>query len=230
MSSKIVKSVWALSFMVLALNANDLDLKNSGVSINYEDSNGDKQEYTIKRINNEECKKLNGADPKVIWSGNYAQKGIIADCKKTFVTTVGRISPMKIAKDIQTVGELEVIDFIQNSQENKQTLLVDARMPDWYEKMTIPTAENIPFKYFNPIKYPDDFEDVMETIGIEKNNGKYDFSHAKTLLIFCNGAWCLQSEFAIKNLIKIGYPQKKLLWYRGGMYSWKMLNLTTIKP
>lgn len=213
-----------------SLLANNLDLKGSGVSIDFEDSNGDQQTFTIKRITNEECLKLNGADPKVIWSNDYAQKDIINDCKKTFVTTVGKIAPMKISKNIQTVGELEVIEFIQKSQTNKNLLLVDARMPDWFEKMTIPTAENIPFKYFDPVKYPTDFEDVMETVGIEKKMGLYDFSNAKTLLIFCNGAWCLQSELAIKNLKKIGYPENKLLWYRGGMYSWKMLNLTTITP
>lgn len=230
MLKNVLKIVLGATISFATLSANNLDLKNSGVSINFEDSNGDKQSYSIKRITNEECKKLNGADPKVVWSGDYAKKDIISDCKKTFVTTVGKIAPMKISKNIITVGELEVIDFIQKSQTNKNLLLVDARMPDWYEKMTIPTAENIPFKYFDPVKYQDDFEDVMETTGIEKKDGKYDFTNARTLLIFCNGSWCLQSALAIKNLKKIGYPEEKLLWYRGGMYSWKVLNLTTVAP
>ena len=229
--NKLLKIVLSTSISISCLSANNLNLKNSGVSINIEDDNGDKQHYTIKRITNEDCKALNGADPKVIWSDNYANKNIINDCKKTFVTTVGKISPIKISENIKTVGELEVIDFIQKSQQNENLLLVDARMPDWYEQMTIPTAQNIPFKYFNPKKYPTDFEDVMDSIAIEQNeDGTYDFSEAKTLLIFCNGAWCLQSELAIKNLQKIGYPENKLFWYRGGMYSWKMLNLTTIEP
>jgi rhodanese-related sulfurtransferase len=227
----ISKYIVSLSIITCSLWANGLDLKNGGVSISFEDDNGDKQHYTIKRITNEKCKSVNGANPEVIWSGNYANKNVPNDCKKTFVTTIGKISPIKISKNIQTVGELEVIDFIKKSQKNKNLLLVDARMPSWYEKMTIPTAENIPFNYFNPKKYATDFEDTMDTIGIEQDDkGNYDFSEAKTLLIFCNGSWCLQSVLAIKNLKMIGYPEEKLLWYRGGMYSWKLLNLTTITP
>jgi len=107
-------------------------------------------------------------------------------------------------------------------------MIIDARLPDWYEKFTLPTAENIPFKYFNPKN--GNFEDILEEIGVEIENGKYHFENAKTLLLFCNGPWCPQSTFAINNLQKIGYPEEKLKWYRGGTYAWKMLNLTTIEP
>ena len=34
-------------------------------------------------------------------------------------------------------------------------LLIDSRLPDWYLQFTIPTAENIPFTYFDKSKYPD---------------------------------------------------------------------------
>ena len=61
-------------------------------------------------------------------------------------------------------------------------------------------------------------------------DGKYNFKNAKTMLLFCNGVWCPQSTWAIENLLKIGYPKEKLMWYRGGMYSWKMLNLTSVIP
>ncbi|XPV53951.1 MAG: rhodanese-like domain-containing protein [Halarcobacter ebronensis] len=135
---------------------------------------------------------------------------------------------MKITDKIQTIGEIEVINFIKESQERDDMLLIDARLPDWFLQMSIPTAENIPFTYFNKDKYPDDFYDVLDMIGVkEVSKGKYDFTQAKELVLFCNGAWCPQSTFAIENLIKIGYPEEKISWYRGGMYSWKMLNLTT---
>jgi hypothetical protein len=86
----------------------------------------------------------------------------------------------------------------------------------------------MPFKSFNP-KHQD-FEIVLDTAGVEYEDGKFDFSNAKTMLLFCNGTWCPQSVWAIENLIKIGYPKEKLLWYRGGMNSWTSLNLTTIVP
>jgi rhodanese-related sulfurtransferase len=136
---------------------------------------------------------------------------------------------MKINDKIETIGELEVIKFIEKSQTNKNMLLIDSRLPDWYLQFTIPTAENIPFTYFNKNKYPDDFYDALEMIGVKEiSKDKYDFSKAKELVLFCNGAWCPQSSFAIENLIKLGFPQEKIKWYRGGIYSWKLLNLTTV--
>jgi len=88
-------------------------------------------------------------------------------------------------------------------------LLVDARMLNWYLISTIPGSINIPFKHFNPKKSPDEFEDVLDAIGISVENGKYDFSNAKTLALFCNGSWYPQSTLAINNLLKIGYPKEK---------------------
>ncbi|MBI3873994.1 MAG: rhodanese-like domain-containing protein, partial [Arcobacter sp.] len=142
------------------------------------------------------------------------------ECKKTYVTTVGKISPMKINDDIKTFGELEVLDFMQKAQTDKTMLLVDARLPAWYEKLTIPTSINLPFPNFDKTKNPAEFGDVLEAIGVTLKNGVYDFSNAKTLLLYCNGVWCPQSTWAIENLLKIGYPAKKLNWYRGGLESW----------
>lgn len=224
----LLKLTFLLSTFLISLNANELDLKGKGVLINTLDQNDEELNFVIKRNHNDECLKLNGADPKVVWSGDYAKKDISNNCKKTFVTTVGKISPIKISANIQTVGELEVIDFIKKSQKNDNLLLVDARTPAWFNMMTIPTSTNISFKLFDPKHI--EFEDTLETLGVEYEDGEFDFSDAKTLTIFCNGSWCLQSLLAIKNLKKIGYPENKLLWYRGGMYSWKMLNLTTIQP
>ncbi len=220
---KTLKSFLIMSFITSFTFANEFDLRGEGLSIDYNDNT-----IIIKRMHDDECRKINGADPKNIWSGNYANPILPEKCVKKFVTTVGKITAMKINDKVKTVGELEVIDFIEKSQDNKNMLLIDARLQDWFLQMTIPTAENIPFTYFDKSKYPDDFYDVLEMIGVEEiSNGKYDFKNAKELMLFCNGPWCPQSTFAIKNLIKLGFPQEKLNWYRGGMYSWKMLNLTT---
>ncbi len=218
-----LKIALATSLLTLVVNASELNLRGDGVEVKY-----DEKTYNIKRIHDEECRQINGADPKNIWSGDYAKEGLSSKCVKKFVTTVGKITPMKITDKIQTIGEIEVINFIKESQERDDMLLIDARLPDWFLQMSIPTAENIPFTYFNKDKYPDDFYDVLDMIGVkEVSKGKYDFTQAKELVLFCNGVWCPQSTFAIENLIKIGYPEEKISWYRGGMYSWKMLNLTT---
>lgn len=224
----IAKTTLFLGLTLSSSYANNLNLRGDGVKIKTLDQNDEEVTFIIKRNHNSKCQELNGADPKTIWSGDFARKDIINDCKKTFVTTVGKISPMRISPKIETVGEVEVINFIKAAQTDESLLLIDARTPAWFNMMTIPTSTNVSFKLFNPKHI--EFEDTLETLGVEVEDGKYDFSEAKTLTIFCNGSWCLQSLLAIKNLKKIGYPQEKLKWYRGGMYSWKMLNLTTIKP
>ena len=228
MIGKIGKAVLILSISIGTLTANNLHLKKQGVTINYEDEDGENQTTIIKRIHNNNCKKVNGMDPNVIWGGDYAHKDVPTDCKKTYVTTVGLISPIKIAPDVETYGELEVIDFMKKAQTDKNMILVDARMRNWYLKSTIPTSINMPFKSFKPNHA--DFEMVLDTAEVEYDEGVYDFSEAKTMLLYCNGTWCPQSVWAIENLLKIGFPAKKLKWYRGGMVSWTSLNLTTIVP
>ena len=227
MLSKITKIL--LLVAIGAINCNALDLRKAGVPIDYLDFSGDKKNTIIKRVHDEECQNLR-VNPESIWSGNYASQNIPNKCKKTFATSIGKLSAIKISNDIETYGELEVIEFIHKAQSDSKMALIDARVLDWYLVSTIPGAINIPFGHFDPKKSPDEFEDVLDLIGVSLVNGKYDFKNAKSLLIFCNGAWCLQSQIAIKNLVKIGYPKEKLFWYRGGMYSWTLAGLTTIVP
>jgi rhodanese-related sulfurtransferase len=207
-----------------------LDLKGEGVALNYQDEYGFENKTVIQRHHDKICSdktKVNGGDPDVVWGENYAKSSVPEQCKKTFVTTIGKILPIKM-EGIETYGELEVIEFMKKQETDKNLVLIDARMRPWYNKGTIPGAINLSFKSFEPTHY--DFEVVMDKAGVVYEDGVYDFKDAKTLLLFCNGVWCPQSTWAIENLLKIGYPKEKLLWYRGGMYSWKMLNLTTIVP
>lgn len=229
MFSFLFKSTLAILISSTILSAEGMDLKDKGIAIKYLDLEENQKSTVIKRIHDDECKNVK-VNPTTIWAGNYANEKVPEKCKKTFATTIGKLSPMKIDDGIETYGELEVIDFIQKAQNDDTMQLIDARTLVWFELSTIPGAKNIPFTYFNPKKYPDEFEDVLEDIGVVLKDGKYNFTNAKTLTIFCNGAWCLQSSLAIKNLLNIGYPKEKLFWYRGGMYNWTLAGLTTIVP
>ena len=54
------------------------------------------------------------------------------------------IQPMHVAEGVTTVGELELLKFIENEVNNGTGLLIDARTPSWHEKGTIPGSINIP--------------------------------------------------------------------------------------
>lgn len=139
------------------------------------------------------------------------------------------IHPMQAAPGVETVGELELLDFVQHEVASQRGLLVDARMTTWYDSETIPGAVNIPFVIFTTPS--EKRERILELLGVTKTaTGDYDFSHALSLCMFCNGPWCDQSPRAIRALVDLGYPADKLKYYRGGMQLWKLFGLTTVLP
>jgi rhodanese-related sulfurtransferase len=144
------------------------------------------------------------------------------------------IQPAQLAPGVETIGEVEMVHYLkQMSAGDKSILVVDSRTPDWVEKGTIPGAKNIPWNKLNPASgaSPFDISDIMEKeFGAKNQEGLWDFSDAKTLVMFCNGMWCGQSPNNIKTLLKFGYPAHKIKWYRGGMQDWENLGLTTVKP
>jgi rhodanese-related sulfurtransferase len=144
------------------------------------------------------------------------------------------IQPSSLENGVETIGEIELIDYVKRMTEGDDSiLLIDSRTPDWVAKGTIPGAINVPWTKLNPAKGADPISvvDILTgTFGARELEGLWDFSQAKTLVMFCNGAWCGQSPNNIRNLQRFGYPAHKIKWYRGGMQSWEMLGLTTVKP
>ena len=143
------------------------------------------------------------------------------------------IQPYTLAPGVDTVAELEVLDYLRRMSAGDDSILViDSRTPDWAERGTIPGAVNIPWTQLERSHTEALIvEDVVENqFGAKRAEGFWDFDQAKTLVLFCNGVWCGQSPTNIRSLLRIGYPAHKLKWYRGGMQSWEMLGLTTVKP
>jgi rhodanese-related sulfurtransferase len=143
------------------------------------------------------------------------------------------IQPAELAPGVETIGELEVLYYLKRmSDGDKSILVIDSRTPDWVAKGTIPGAVNIPWDKLNIGKSdPITVQEILEKqLGARQQEGFWNFDNAKTLVMFCNGAWCGQSPTNIKGLVKIGYPANKIKWYRGGMQDWELLGLTTVKP
>jgi len=143
------------------------------------------------------------------------------------------IQPAELAPGVETIGELEMLHYLKKMSGGDATIMViDSRTPDWVEKGTIPGAVNIPWDKLNIGKSdPITVQEIMEKqLGAKQQEGFWNFDNAKTLVMFCNGAWCGQSPTNIKGLLKVGYPATKIKWYRGGMQDWELLGLTTVKP
>lgn len=142
------------------------------------------------------------------------------------------IQPSILAPGVETIAEVEMIEYIAKMSGGDDTILVvDSRTPDWVKKGTIPGAKNLPWTKLNPAKGADPISilEIMEDeFGVTENEGLLNFSKAKTLVMFCNGMWCGQSPNNIKNLLKFGYPAHKIKWYRGGMQDWEILGLSTV--
>jgi len=143
------------------------------------------------------------------------------------------IQPAVLAPGVETIAEVEMLDYLSKmSAGDASILVIDSRTPDWVKKGTIPGAVNIPWTALNPAKGADPIsigEIMVDKFGVKELEGLWDYSGAKTLVLFCNGMWCGQSPNNIKNLLKFGYPADKIKWYRGGMQDWEILGLSTIK-
>lgn len=161
------------------------------------------------------------------------------------------IQPMITAPGVDTYGELEVIQFIENYVKTDKGMLIDARTPSFYKRGTIPLSTNIPFTVFSLNRNDKKLIAMMKQVGVERRKEKlggywvdlkdvtglekkpneyWDFSNAKDLLLWCNGMWCGQSPRAIEGLIKLGYPVEKLKYYRAGMQGWRVLGLSVVVP
>jgi rhodanese-related sulfurtransferase len=143
------------------------------------------------------------------------------------------IQPGKLAEGVETIGELEILGYLERMTKGDNSILViDSRTEGWVKKGTIPGSTNIPWTSLKQEAGADPFQ-IAETLenrfGAVSIEGLWDFSNAKTLVLFCNGQWCGQSPSNIKTLLRFGYPAHKLKWYRGGMQNWESLGLTVVK-
>jgi rhodanese-related sulfurtransferase len=141
------------------------------------------------------------------------------------------IHPMVVADGVETIGELELMDFLEKEVQSGTGILVDARTPRFYKAGTIPGSLNLPFNLLSTDESNPFLEPILTQLGGEKqSDGSWSFANAKTLALFCNGPWCGQSPRAIRNLMSVGFPADKLKYYRGGMQNWLMLGLTVVIP
>ncbi len=127
------------------------------------------------------------------------------------------IQPMSPAEGVRTIGELELIDALQDPD----VMVLDSRTYDWFQRGTIPGASHMPYTQV---------VDRLAELGCAADFDGWDCSEAKHVALFCNGLWCGQSPTAIRNMIEAGYPADRIMYYRGGMQNWRLLGLTVTVP
>ena len=238
---KIIYVMTLLSSMLFAENILS-ELQKNGLIVK------DKYEFSsfihIKREKSPICTD-EYIKPNTLFGDDFAGRRVADICKKTFVTKIGVLQPMYLGEGIKTVGELEVLVHIKNAQKNpSQYVLIDARVKQWFNQMTIPTSENLPFNEINYIEDTDedDFDNKVEylrytkqlkklckVLNIKQRKEGLDFSKVKTAVFYCNASWCSQSPNAIYKLINMGYPREKILWYRGGLQDWLIYDYTVTR-
>ncbi len=138
------------------------------------------------------------------------------------------IHPIAAAPGVSTVGEIEVISFLENEVAGGTGLLIDSRVPAWFAKGSIPGAVNVPFAALeetNPYRL-----EIIKALGATQSGDGWNFDNAMQLTLFCNGPWCDQSPRSIRSLLAAGYPAEKINYYRGGMQLWLLLGLTVNTP
>lgn len=136
------------------------------------------------------------------------------------------IQPIKMHEKIQTIGEVELLQFMKNKGNKRKGLVVDLRSKKAYKKESIPSAVNIPFETKdNQAK----IEKILKVLGAKRlSDGSLDTSKVLDIAFYCNGLWCNKSSEFIKTFLELGYPADKMYYYRGGFQMWKILGFTTV--
>lgn len=134
------------------------------------------------------------------------------------------IQPMRAAPGVRTMGELEVIAYLQEEVSAGNGLLIDARPPGAFAAAAVPGSVSVPLDVIragNPYR-----GQIFEAIGGRQDGIGFDFSSALQLVIYGDGPWSSEAAEMIRVLVDAGYPAAKLGYYRGGMQGWQSLGLT----
>jgi rhodanese-related sulfurtransferase len=134
------------------------------------------------------------------------------------------IAPMQIAQGVETLGEAEVLEFLVTQVAAGRGLMVDARAPEERAKGFIPGTVSLPHKTLlaqNAYR-----KDILLALGARSYEDVFNFSDARSLLIYDNGPSSDDAGQLVANLLEAGYPPEMIHYYRGGMQVWSVLGFS----
>lgn len=160
------------------------------------------------------------------------------------------LQPMQLDVPVKTVGEREIVDFMQTTMRDKKGMLVDVRGDREYRYATIPGSIHLFIAKFKKEADDPEFVDLLESLGARQRgevgwmtrqleaiglkdtrllSDQWDFTEAMDLIVWSNGALDDSAADAVRALVRAGYPPHKIGWYRGGMPSWQFWGFNTVK-
>jgi PQQ-dependent catabolism-associated CXXCW motif protein len=137
--------------------------------------------------------------------------------QSTLQRNVGFYTPVNLpgARRITT-------DEVQHIGE--QSLLIDV-LDETNGHLTIPRAVHIPGAgNFGAGRFDDRLQKTLSSLLAKLTNTNLD----QQIVFFCEGAQCWESYNAALRALNMGYHN--VLWYRGGLASWKAANLPVAAP
>ncbi len=112
----------------------------------------------------------------------------------------GVIQPAVLHPQIPTIGELEVIEHIE-----QRGVAIDTRRPEYVaESGTIPGARAI------------HWEEITDHL---------DLFAGGVVVLFCNGPQCAATPRAVESLLEAGVAPERIAYYRGGLQDWMSMGL-----
>ncbi len=147
----------------------------------------------------------------------------------TFVKSSGTcggpcVSPMQAGAGVATLGELEVLGFLETDVAGHVGLMVDARAPEDRAKGFIPGTVSLPHLTLDPSN--SFHHDILQALGAREFDGVYNFADARTLLVYDDGPSSMDAVQLITHLLTVGYPPEMIRYYRGGMQVWSALGFS----
>jgi rhodanese-related sulfurtransferase len=127
---------------------------------------------------------------------------MLADGLVELDATWGTVQPLTLAAGVRTIGELELIDHL-----NEGLPAIDTRLEHFHREATIPGARWIAHEQI--LEHVDEIDQSVPTV------------------FFCNGPQCTATPDAIRALLDHGYPPASILYYRGGIHDWITLGYPT---
>jgi rhodanese-related sulfurtransferase len=134
------------------------------------------------------------------------------------------IVPETIADGIATLQQSDVVDFLVTAVATNTGLLADARMPKDRALGFIPGSVSLPHA---TLAQENEFrDDILKALGARAFEDLFNFTDARSLVVFDNGPTQNDAGVLIAYLLAAGYPPEKIRYYRGGMQVWSVLGLT----